>query len=140
MDKTTNLKQKFLKELASTQIYGNISLACKKVGISRQSIYNWKHTDYVFSGELEFLTEMGRENLADLAENALSQKVKSGDTTAIIFALKTLRRKFYYQTEYNVPLTYDQTHTIPRTEEEKQMMQEILAKYGDHAKHRNNTI
>jgi len=85
-------KESFLK--AYQKSFGNITIACKSLDISRQAFYKWKNTDSTFVKELEEI-EPG-EVFVDFCENALAKKIESGDTTAIIFALKTQGKKRGY--------------------------------------------
>jgi hypothetical protein len=74
--------------------FGNISIACKSVEISRGTYYNWKESDAEFAKALEQVEP--DEEFIDFTENALYKKIKDGDTTAIIFALKTKGKKRGY--------------------------------------------
>lgn len=88
-------KKKFLESLSAPHSAGNISYACKKTGLSRQTIYNWQNEDKEFKAEMEKCIQEGKSSIADLAEEALVKKIKEGNITAIIFTLKSLRRDYY---------------------------------------------
>ena len=88
-------KEKFLKLLQSETTGGSISLASKKCALSRQTIYNWREKDEKFDEAVCEASLAGKECLADIAEQALIERVKAKDTTAIIFTLKSLRREHY---------------------------------------------
>lgn len=64
---------------------GAVTIACKQVGISRQTHYKWLKTDenykYFFE-EIEFVSK-------DFGENALKKLIKEGNPSAIIFFNKT---------------------------------------------------
>ena len=64
---------------------GNVSTACKGVGISRNSFYLWMKEDKKFEESVNDI----KENNIDFAESKLLQKIADGDTTCIIFYLKT---------------------------------------------------
>ena len=64
---------------------GNISESCKKINISRETFYRWCRTNKKFKKQVEEL----KESLIDFAESVLMKKIKDGDTTSIIFFLKT---------------------------------------------------
>lgn len=76
-------QEKFLEAYA--KCYGNITKACEAVGIDRRTYYTW--TDPEFQQRLAAVKP--DEILVDHAENALVKRIDSGDTTAIIFTLKT---------------------------------------------------
>lgn len=79
---------------AYQKTYGNISEACKAVGISRGTYYNWKAADEEFAKTLSELEP--EEVFVDLLENKLVEKINQGDTIALIFALKTKGKKRGY--------------------------------------------
>ena len=72
---------------AYKKTYGNISKACEIVGINRGTFYNWEKNNKAFKKAIEDVEP--EEEFLDFVEDALTKKIKSGDTTAIIFALKT---------------------------------------------------
>lgn len=80
-----------LKKQSVVQIYqktfGNVTSACKHANISRVTYYGWLKTDPEFKAAIEAVEP--KEVFVDYAENALAEKIMEGDTTAIIFALKT---------------------------------------------------
>lgn len=89
---TTKKKQELFIE-ALTQSAGNISVACKKVGISRETYYKWyKDTDVTFKTKVDEVNE----GLVDLAETMLLKNIKEGRTAEIIFFLKTKGRERGY--------------------------------------------
>jgi hypothetical protein len=63
----------------------NVSVSCKKVGISRNTFYEWKKKDLVFA---EAVKEQ-EESLLDFAETMLYKAIKEGKTPELIFFLKT---------------------------------------------------
>lgn len=67
--------------------FGNISASCKAVGIVRQTYYNWIKDDSDFQQQL--LDIEPKERFMDFLENKLVDKINSGDTASLIFALKT---------------------------------------------------
>ena len=89
-----DLKKKRFVE-AYQKAFGNISVACKAADISRGAYYLWMQQDPEFKAEIEALEP--EEIFLDFVENALTQKISKGDTTAIIFALKTKGKKRGYQ-------------------------------------------
>jgi hypothetical protein len=73
----------------------NVSAACRDVGIDRGTFYLWRKNER-FQTELHEATEARLDSI----EAALSARIKAGDTTAIIFACKTLcRQRGYIEAE-----------------------------------------
>lgn len=71
---------------------GNISVAAKIIGVSRNVIY--QHIKK--SGELQQILTDSREAIVDYAENALLQAVAEKQGWAVCFTLKTLGRSRGY--------------------------------------------
>lgn len=90
MAKKDNQK-KFLELYAKT--FGNISQTCRLAGIDRGTFYAWQD-DAAFQEKLTAVSP--EEQFIDFAENALTKRIEKGDTTAIIFALKTKGKKRGY--------------------------------------------
>jgi hypothetical protein len=69
----------------------NISAACRETKIDRSTYYHWLENQ-------DFAQAVGdaREAKIDIIEAELFKKVKAGDVTAIIFALKTLGKSRGY--------------------------------------------
>ncbi len=80
---TLDTKKKILAALAKSS--GNVSEACKAVGISRGTFYLWREEDEAFKTDISEITEAS----IDVVEGELMKKIKSGDTACIIFFLKT---------------------------------------------------
>lgn len=64
---------------------GNLTAAARALGISRQALY----TRIYRSERLKAVVDEMREVTLDTVENCLLDRVKRGDTTAMIFWLKT---------------------------------------------------
>lgn len=71
---------------------GNVSTACRAVGITRRTFYNWKNGNEGFRQSVE---ELDAYNL-DFAETMLMKHIREGDTTSLIFYLKTKGRERGY--------------------------------------------
>lgn len=91
---------------------GNATAACKAVGISRQTYYNWLEEDEEFKAEIDAVAE----ELLDMAENTLLSKIESGDSTCTIFYLKTKGKKRNYieRTEKTIQGDKDNPLFIPK--------------------------
>ena len=96
----TNKKKEFIKFLNEAK--GIISYACDKIGISRQTYYNWLQNDKKFAEEVEVCSE----RTIDLVESKLLSAISNDDITAIIFYLRTKGKKRGYvektEREFNI--------------------------------------
>ena len=99
----------------------NISMACKKHNIARQTFYNWTKKDKTFADAVKD----AQEGLLDLAESMLHKKVREGNTAEIIFLLKTKGKKRGYveRQEFagvdEAPLIWKETKTYDKEEEKE---------------------
>lgn len=76
-------KETFVKILIES--FGNISKACKSIGITRRTYYNWLEKDLEFKQEVDSIEEY----VVDEVENHLFDQIRDGSTAATIFYLKT---------------------------------------------------
>lgn len=76
-------KLKFLGALNASR--GIIAEACAAMGVGRTTYYRWYNDDVEFRKQVDVITE----TQVDYVESKLLQKITAGDTTAIIFYLKT---------------------------------------------------
>lgn len=83
-------KIKFLEVFELTA--GNISSACTKMQISRETYYRWRREHSEFDAKCEEV----QESLIDMAETMLLKAIKNGNTAEIIFFLKTKGKKRGY--------------------------------------------
>src|SRR5690349_5197245 len=77
-------QRKFLEAVEENP---NIQLACKKVGISRSTIYRWREENQFFWKKLTTALDRGSERMNDYVESKLFEKIKDGDWPAIRFRL-----------------------------------------------------
>lgn len=96
------LKEKFVQVFR--QSMGVIKYTCEACKISRQTYYNWLAADAEFRQEVESVGE----EMIDFAENALHKKIAEGDTTSIIFYLKTKGKKRGYIERTEIDATIDE--------------------------------
>jgi hypothetical protein len=75
-------KKLFIEAFASAAC--NISQGCRKIGITRQTFFNWKAEDPDFANAIK----EEQDAMVDFAESMLMKKIKAEDNTAIIFFLK----------------------------------------------------
>lgn len=80
------LKKKYLEVYEQT--LGNHTKTCKLINVSRQKMYNLLNSDEEFRTAVESIEP--KKQIVDSAKEALLAKISEGDTTAIIFTLKTL--------------------------------------------------
>lgn len=88
-------KELFLTSIVKTM--GNVSEACKQVGIHRREFYEWLSSeDEIFKTSYNDTVERS----VDFVETKLMQEINDGNTTAIIFYLKTKGRdRGYIETQ-----------------------------------------
>jgi hypothetical protein len=95
MSRTIRTPEKEAEVLAEIARTGNVAGSCRRCGVGKMTWYEWKQNDPELQKAHEQAMTDGRASKADLAEDALLARINKGDTTAIIFALKTLRRDTY---------------------------------------------
>ena len=71
-------------EKAIVKAFGNLSIAAKSLQVDRHTIYKWIEEEGLEQAVID-----GRNSRIDFVESKLDQKIDGGDTTAIIFFLKT---------------------------------------------------
>ncbi len=84
--KRETTKEKLLKALKQTK--GVIAPACELVGIERITYYRYIDDDKAFAQAVEDI----KEGQIDFVESKLVEKINEGDTSSIIFYLKTRGR------------------------------------------------
>lgn len=103
MNKVDTIKKKLLGQLQ--QCKGTITTACINSGISRTTFYEYYNLDSDFRDKVMEVQEAS----IDHVENMLMKKIDEGDTTAIIFYLKTKGRKRGYNEKLIIEETVKQT-------------------------------
>jgi len=71
---------------------GIVTTACKNVGIERSTHYTWMANDPEYSKAIKDIDDIA----LDFSESNLHKRIQKGDTTAIIFHLKTKGKKRGY--------------------------------------------
>ena len=107
---TKEKKDLFLKKLENS--LGIISIACKHVGISRETYYNEIARDTEFAKQCEGVKDL----TLDFVESKLLNLIKEGDTAATIFYLKTKgKHRGYVERETSINIKNDfSSLTIPK--------------------------
>lgn len=77
---------------------GNIARAADRIGVSRTTL----HSRISREPELKRVVDEYRERFLDETEDVFQNKVLSGDTVSMLFALKTLGRKRGYDQDRDV--------------------------------------
>ena len=83
MDKMDGKKKDMLEALQLSMSV--ISTACERVGISRQTHYNWIRSDPEYKEQCESL----EQRTVDMVESHLYKLIRDGNPAATIFFLKT---------------------------------------------------
>lgn len=89
---TDEKKEKFLQAYKNS--LGIVSAACDMAGISRMTYNRWIKADEDFAAKIKDMADFQ----CDFVESKLLKKIEEGDTTAIIFYLKTKGKKRGYTT------------------------------------------
>ena len=99
LDKTRVNKARLLEELKNCR--GIVSLACERVGITRQTYHLWRSNDPEFKKAAEEINEYQ----IDFVESKLLDKIENGSDTAIIFYLKCKAKDRGYVEKQELDIT-----------------------------------
>ena len=95
MAQTAHNKKVLLEALEKT--LGVVTTACNESGIPRRTHYNWYESDSDYRKSVDELSNVA----LDFAESKLHINISKGDTTAIIFYLKTKgKERGYIEKQY----------------------------------------
>ena len=83
---------KVLEHLAES---GNISFACKRAGISRETFYRWRKDDEGFAEKADASICDGKEFVNDLAHSKLMQSINEGYFPAVKFQLVNCHKDYH---------------------------------------------
>ena len=89
----------FLEQLAEIP---NISLACERVGIARNTVYRWRNEDPDFAARMDEALVSGRNSINDLAESKLVSHINQGNMRAIQYWLDNHRREYIKPRDKNL--------------------------------------
>ncbi len=119
-------EDKFLEQLERVP---NVSLACEKIGLSRNTIYRWRSEDPTFAARMDTALVAGTESVNDLAESKLISHINNGNFRAIQYWLDNHKKEYIKPRDKNmwqpfVPVTKIQIvglegYTVKKTEEEE---------------------
>ena len=83
-ERTSRTKQKLLEYLMES---GNVSYSCKRAGISRETYYQWRSDDRIFSYKADEAIVHGKSFVNDLAHTQLILNIQKADMQAVRFQL-----------------------------------------------------
>lgn len=89
-NRTISAKKAWIEALEKS--LGNVTMASKMLNMSRNTHYTWMNEDEDYRNEVNSLDDL----VLDFAESQLHKKIKNGDTTAIIFFMKTKGKRRGY--------------------------------------------
>lgn len=84
-------EDKFIRELEK---FPNISVACEKTGLSRQTVYRWMRNDINFKRRVEEASDVGIDSVNDLAESKLISNINQGNQRSIEYWLTNHKRNY----------------------------------------------
>jgi hypothetical protein len=88
---TTDIHKKAMIEALEKSL-GVVTTACKTVGISRQTHYEWYREDEAYKAEVDSIADIA----LDFAESQLHKQIQNGEVSSTIFYLKTKGKKRGY--------------------------------------------
>ena len=105
-NKTKHNKKQLLEALE--QSLAIVTTACKKVGVSRKTYYEYYKTDPEFKASVDDLSNVA----LDFAESHLHKQIKNGIPASTIFYLKTKGKKRGYIEKSEVDVNNSVSHII----------------------------
>ena len=91
--------------IALEKTLGNVSLSCKKIGISRRAFYDLKKSDLDFSKSVDEIKEIA----LDFAESKLLENIKDNKESSIFFFLKNQgKNRGYMERTENLNIQVDE--------------------------------
>ena len=84
-------ENKFLEQLERVP---NVSLACEKVGIARNTVYRWRGEDPAFKARMDTALVAGTDSMNDLAESKLITHINNGNMRAIEYWLDNNKKNY----------------------------------------------
>lgn len=118
--KKNKVKNAFLEQLRKIPI---VTVACEKVGVSRNSVYRWKNDDEEFSKEMERALADGEALVNDMSESQLLSLIQEKNWSAISFWLRHRNPKFRERIEIDAKIN---NLTEKLTPEQESIVREAL--------------
>jgi hypothetical protein len=72
----------------------NVSLACEKIGIARNTVYRWCSEDPDFKARMDKALTAGTSSVNDLAESKLISHINNGNMRAIQYWLDNNKKNY----------------------------------------------
>ena len=72
----------------------NVSLACEKIGVARNTVYRWCGEDPDFKARMEKALIAGTNSVNDLAESKLISHINNGNMRAIQYWLDNNKKEY----------------------------------------------
>ena len=117
---TKRLKALFLEGLKKTA--GVQQPVVEQLGLTRQTIADWKRNDPEFDAEVDQIKEV----TLDIVETQLMKKIMSGDTASILFYLKSQGRKRGYIEKVDASVeSKNHVDLSNLTDEEREVLENI---------------
>jgi hypothetical protein len=92
-------EDKFLEQLERVP---NVSLACEKVGLSRNTVYRWCIEDTEFKARMDTALDSGVHSVNDLAESKLISHINNGNLRAIQYWLDNNKKNYIRPRDKNM--------------------------------------
>ena len=92
-------EDKFLEQLERVP---NVSLACEKVGLSRNTVYRWCGEDPDFKVRMDTALQSGVHSINDLAESKLISHINGGSFRAIQYWLDNHKKEYIKPRDKNM--------------------------------------
>jgi hypothetical protein len=84
-------QQKFLEILEDVPL---VSVAAKRAGIAKSTIYRWRRSSKSFASQMDAALKRGRETVNDLAESQLITMVRKGDFKSVKYWLDNNKKDY----------------------------------------------
>jgi len=101
---------------------GNVTAACKKMDISRDTFYRWKAEDEEWGKEIDDLVGRKRYEMNDFAEGKLYENINNGNITCLIFYLKTKHPDY----KQKIDLSGEVTQNVKLSDDEKELLKQAI--------------
>lgn len=107
--KSPNDKKRFLEALEEIPI---VSIASKRTGIAKSTIYRWKDKDSKFSDKIEECLWRGRDCVTDKVESQLIKQATAGEFKPMKFWLESNCKRYVRPRLDNIFLNNDRLEKI----------------------------
>ncbi|MCA9366558.1 hypothetical protein KC722_03190 [Candidatus Kaiserbacteria bacterium] len=95
-------KRKELPFLEQLEKVPNVSLACERVGIARNTVYRWCNEDPDFKARMDTALSYGTQSVNDLAESKLISHINNGNLRAIQYWLDNNKKTYIKPRDKNM--------------------------------------